>query len=454
MNKKERAADWIVAACRWLAKRSVRMKLLIELVATRLFVTWQMERRTARPPFTTAELAARTDEFNRASERYFAEQRDVGFLLGKPYSDTLNFARRMFDIGVLAHWLRLSPGEVTAELGAGTCWLSHFLNRFGCRTIAIDVSPTALRMGRELFERDPLTNWDLKPEFLPYDGHRIPLPDGHVDKIVIYDAFHHIPNQAEILREMARVLKAGGVVAMCEPGSGHGAAETSRHEADEWGVLENEFASEELERLALANGFDGVRVIPLALPPSIEIEPAAFRQFLLGYGLRHYWSLWCQALQSISYVVLYKGDFVPTTRRPQSARARIEIEPDRLTLAAGERATLPVRIHNTGDTRWLTEAPNTAGWTRLGAHLHAAAPGAPAIDYDWYRGLLPHDVRPGESVTVDVELPPIEQAGDYRAVFDVVAEGVLWFAQRNSPTAELHIEVRPGRAGAGWSADP
>ena len=48
MNKKERAADWIVAACRWLAKRSVRARLLIELVATRLFVTWQMERRTAR----------------------------------------------------------------------------------------------------------------------------------------------------------------------------------------------------------------------------------------------------------------------------------------------------------------------------------------------------------------------------------------------------------------------
>lgn len=453
MNKKERAADRIVAACRWLAKRSVRMKLLIELVATRLFVTWQMERRTAPPPFSTAELAARTDEFNRASERYFAEHRDVDFLLGKPYSDTLNFARRMFDIGVLAHWLRLSPGEVTAELGAGTCWLSHFLNRFGCRTIAIDVSPTALRMGRELFERDPFTNWELKPEFLLYDGHRIPLPDGHVDKIVIYDAFHHVPNQAEILREMARVLKTGGVVAMCEPGAGHGAAETSRHEADEWGVLENEFVTEELERLALACGFDGVRVIPLALPPSIEIAPSAFRQFLLGYGLRHYWSLWCQALQSISYVVLYKGDYVPTTRRPQSARARIEIEPDRLTLASGERATLPVRIHNTGDTRWLTGAPNTAGWTRLGAHLHAAAPGAPAIDYDWYRGVLPRDVLPGESVTVAVELPPIEQPGDYRAVFDVVAEGVLWFAQRNSPTAELCIEVRREPAGAESSDD-
>ena len=443
MNKKEIAATCIVAGCRWLSKRSVRIRVLVDMVANRLFLTQQMERRTARPPFAAEELIARTDEFNQASERYFAEYRDPAFLLGKPYTDTMNFARRLFDIGVLAHWLRLSPGEVTAELGAGTCWLSHFLNRFGCKTIAIDVSPTALRIGRELFERDAFTNWDLKPEFLLYDGHRIPLPDDHVDKMVIYDAFHHIPNQAEILREMARVLKVGGVVAMCEPGAGHGETETSRLEADEWGVLENEVLTEDLEKLALTCGFDGVRVVPIGLPASIEIPPSAFREFLLGHGLRHYWSLWCEAFQSISYIVLYKGDYLPTTRRPQSARARIALEGDRLTVAAGDRATLPVRLTNTGDTRWLTAIPNQPGCTLLGAHLHAAEHGTPAIDYDWYRGTLPHDVLPGETVTLLVELPAIRQPGQYRAVFDVVAEEVLWFAQRNSPTAELRIDVQP-----------
>ena len=316
MNKKELAAACIVAACRWLSRRSVRIRLVVHMVVNRLFLTQQMERRTAPPPFAADELAARTNEFNRASERYFAEHRDLEFLLGKPWSDSANFARRMFDIGVLAHWLRLSPGEVTAELGAGTCWLSHFFNRFGCRTIAIDVSPTALRMGRELFERDPRTNWNVKPEFLHYDGHRIPLPDGHVDKMVIYDAFHHVPNQAEILREMARVLKAGGVVAMCEPGTGHAGNETSRLEADEWGVLENEVVTEDLEKLALACGFDGVRVVPIGLPASIEIAPSRFRDFLLGPGLGHYWSLWCDAFQSINYIVLYKG----TTSRPPAGR--------------------------------------------------------------------------------------------------------------------------------------
>ena len=50
---------------------------------------------------------------------------------------------------------------------------------------------------------------------------------------------------------------------------------------------------------------------------------------------------------------------------------------------------------------------------------------------------------PGETVTLLVELPAIRQPGQYRAVFDVVAEEVLWFAQRNSPTAELRIDVQP-----------
>ena len=113
-----------------------------------------------------------------------------------------------------------------------------------------------------------------------------------------------------------------------------------------------------------------------------------------------------------------------------------------------------MRITNTGDTRWLTDIPDQPGQTRLGGHLHAAARGTPAIDYDWYRGALPRDVLPGETVTVQAELPAIERPGEYRVVFDVVAEDVLWFAQRNSPTAELRIDVRPKPAASRSSIEP
>ena len=444
MGKRERLASLIVGVTRWLSARSVRVHLLSQLVAERLILTDQMVLPFARHRFSSDELIARTRAFNDASERYFADYKDHAYLLGKPYTDTLQFARRLFDVGVLVHWLRLSPGEVVVELGAGTCWLSHILNRFGCKTIAIDISASALDLGRTLFERDTLTNWGLHPQFLPYDGHRIPLPDTHVDKVLIYDAFHHIPNQDEILCEMSRVLKTGGVVAMCEPGKGHGYSETSRFEMEEWGVLENDIFPDELGARALTCGFDHASVVPINLPLSVEVPTDRLRDFLQGKKLRHYWSLWCQAFQDVNYLLLYKGDYVPTTRNPRVARAKIEPSPDHVSVEVGEAASLTVHLTNIGDTRWLSDIPETAGQTRLGGHLHAGERGGPALDYDWYRTDLPRDVAPGEGVTVDVTLPPLDTPGNYRVVFDVVAEGVLWFANRDSLTAELRVEVGPG----------
>lgn len=441
MTKKEWLASEIVRACQWLSARSVKLRLLIDAVVEQLFISKQMVLPPVVPRFTPDQLAANTEAYNEASERYFAEYKDRAYLLGKPYTDTMNFARRLFDIGVIVHWLRLSPGEVVVELGAGTCWLSHFLNRFGCKTIAIDVSSSALQMGEELFKRDPLTNWELTPEFVTYDGHHIPLPDGHVDKMLVYDAFHHVPNQAEILREMARVLKDGGVVAMCEPGAGHGSSELSKLEEDEWGVLENDIFVEELEKLARDNGFARLNVVPINLPLSSEIPAHRLRDFLSGKELRQYWSQWSQAFQDVNYILIYKGDYLPTTRNPQTPWARIEPLAEQVDMKTGESAALGVRLTNTGDTRWLTENRDQPGWTRLGAHLHGREPGTPALDYDWYRGELPHDVLPGQEVMLDVKLPAIDTPGEYRAVFDLVAEQVLWFAHRNSPVAELSIKV-------------
>ncbi len=448
MGKRERLAAVIAGTCEWLSARSLRARLLTDAVAERLFLNAHVWRPTGRPRFPPEQLATRTDEFNRAAERYFAERDDPAALLGKPYTDTVHFARYLFDVGVLAYWLRLSPGEVVAELGAGTCWLSHFLNRFGCPTICIDVSPTALRLGRALLERDNLTNWDLEPQFLPYDGHRLPLADGQVDKMVLYDAFHHIPNQAEILREMARVLKDGGVAAMCEPSGAHNATATSRMETDEWGVLENDVVVEDLEKLALDCGFDRVSIVPLALPPAIEIAPSSIRDFLRGQGPSPPLERLVPRFGAPSYILLYKGRYLPTTRQPQVARAAIKPRPDHLEVGVGERPALSVRLANTGDTRWLSAIPDQPGWTRLGAHLHADALGTRVIDYDWYRGALPRDLLPGDEVTLQVKLPALDEPGTYRAVLDVVAERVLWFAHRDSLTAEVRIDVRPPRAAA------
>jgi SAM-dependent methyltransferase len=386
-----------------------------------------------------ARLAA-TSEYNAAAERYFAEFTDPAFLLDKPFSDRALTAKHLIDAAILIDAMRLRPGDVVLEIGAGSCWLSHMLNRFGCRTIAVDVSPTALALGRQVFERDPRTDWSLEPAFLPYDGRRLPLDDRSCDRIVINDAFHHIPNQREALREMARVLRADGVVAMSEPGAGHGAAAHSLAEAGT-GVLENELVLEDLAALAGAAGFTAATVIAASPLVRHEIPASELGAFMGGRRFASYWKAFCSALEQHHYVVLHKGAVEPTTARPGRLVARIEVAgPPTRVARVGEGAVVEAAVTNLGDTRWVS-ANDAAGWTRLGAHLYRNAPARPLVDFDWFRCALPRDVGPGERVVLHARLPPLDAPGDYLVEFDLVIEGLTWMADRGSSPAAIDLRV-------------
>jgi len=389
-----------------------------------------------------AALIARTEDYNAAAERYFREFPNPDYLLDKPYSETHATAKHLIDVGVLMDAMRLRPGDVVAELGAGSCWLSYALNRFGCRTIALDVSATALALGRRLFEQGARTRWDLDPQFVAYDGHTLPLPSASCDRVVINDAFHHIPNQREVLSEIYRVLKADGVLAMAEPGRGHGDADQSRRETMHAGVLENELALEDVAALAMSCGFTRVNVVLTAPLVKQEIPASELGAFMGGRGFSAYWKAFCSALEQHHYVLCYKGLAMATTARPSRLVARLEvIAGSDIRCRIDEPVTVTVRVTNIGDTAWL--ASEGEGWTRLGVHLNRES-GEP-VDFDWHRQTLPADVPAGEDVTLVVRLPPIHTPGSYSAVFDVVAEGLAWFADRGSQTAAVRIVA--GREG-------
>ena len=377
------------------------------------------------------DIAANTAVYNAAAEQYFAGFADREFLLGKPFSETALAAKHLIDAGVLIDAMRLTPRDVVVEIGAGTCWLSHMINRLGCRTISIDVSPTALALGRQLFERDPRTNRTLDPTFLPYDGHRLPLDDASCDRIVINDAFHHIPNQRELLCEMRRVLRADGLVAMSEPGYGHGSAEHSVAEAES-GVLENELVLEDVAALAVAAGFGDATVVVASPLVRHEIAAGELGAFMGGKGFTDYWKALCSGLEQHHYLVLHTAASEPTTRHPARLTARIDVMNAQGTA---------LRVTNIGDTRWLAGEAAGPGWTRLGAHLYRAGPPRELIDFDWYRVDLPRDVRPGDQVVLQTALPTIDARGDYLVVFDLVVEELTWFSDRGSTPAVLSIRV-------------
>lgn len=396
--------------------------------------------RARRGPAPAAALESKTDEYNEAAERYFARFPDPSFLVGKPFSDSGLAAKHLIDAGVLIDAMRLRAGDVVAEIGAGSCWLSHMLNRLGCATVSIDVSSTAIALGRQLFERDPRTNWTLEPRFLTYDGRRLPLADGSCDRIVINDAFHHVPNQRQVMREMIRVLRDDGLVAMSEPGRGHSAAAHSVAES-ETGVLENELVLEDLAALAQEVGFREATVVVASPLVRHEIAARELGAFMGGKGFARYWKSLCSGLEQHHYLLLHKGAPHATTRRPSRLIARIEAEPAALAIPPGRRARVSVRIANTGDTVWLAGERAGSGWTRLGAHLYHAGPPRRAIDFDWQRLELSHDVQPGAQAVITAELPPIAVPGDYAVVFDLVVEGLTWFADRGSQPAIVVVRV-------------
>jgi hypothetical protein len=69
---------------------------------------------------------------------------------------------------------------------------------------------------------------------------------------------------------------------------------------------------------------------------------------------------------------------------------------------------------------------------RLGAQLVSAE--GNVIDRDYARAWLPDDLPPGHKTQVQIDIPAPATPGKYGLKFDLVSEGVDWFAAAGSPT--------------------
>lgn len=417
----------------WSAAAS---RLLRFLVGRRVHVP---EPATTHDP---RDLERRTDELNRAAESYFVEQEDPEFLIHKPFSSAAEFGKYLFNLGLLVEKARIAPGQTVLDLGAGAGWVSHFLNRFGCRTISVDVSRSALDLAEETFRRDPATRWDLEPRFLLFDGHRLPLGDACCDRVVVHDAFHHVPNQRQVLAELGRVLVQGGIVALNEPGRRHSESAHSRREMELYGVLENDVVVEDLAELAAEAGFTETTVVPVNLRGAAEIPARDLVHLVRGEGLADWWREMAPHLLNEHFIFLHKGAYVPDTRSPGTVRAEIEPAPDRegeaLNVTRGEPALFPCRVRNAGNTRWLPEE-GLPGGTQLG--VYTIPPDGGRVRRDWLRVPLTARVEPGEDAVFQVELPPFDEPGERLLEFDLVAEDVAWFRELGSEAVRLRVVV-------------
>lgn len=109
--------------------------------------------------------------------------------------------------------ISLAVGAITSgttplyafDLGCGAGNLTRHLLSESCRVTAADVTPSFVSMVTQI---DP----ERVDGLLLNGGDLSNVPDAAYDMVATYSVLHHIPDYLTIVREMARIVRPGGVV--------------------------------------------------------------------------------------------------------------------------------------------------------------------------------------------------------------------------------------------------
>ena len=360
-------------------------------------------------------------------------------LTGKPFVDMIAAPDLCYKLGLILAGLKLGRAMKVLDFGAGTCWLSRYLNQLGCSTISVDPSETAISLGKKLFNDFPILGEFIEePKFLLFDGHRIEVPSNSVDRCICFDTLHHVPNQGEVLSEIFRVLKPGGIAGFSEPGRNHSRQSHSQSEMRNYGVLENDIFLEEIWEIAHAAGFSEIRITPLC-----TIEPILNLQDYLkiinenevpgGVGDKV-----VRIMIGAAVFFLQKGKLVLDSRIPVGLKCEISLSQKKFRARAGTSLRIGLVLKNTGEAIWLASNIKDIGKVRIGAHLYDQM--GNLLDFNFYRCDLGRNIEPGQKVKKTIS-PIFRKPGLYKLSIDMVSEFVAWFETLGGKPINIQISV-------------
>ena len=382
--------------------------------------------------YSFAEHAARAD-------KYFSSL-DIGSPVArKPFAAPMEAAEICGGLAALLPELLLYPGARVLDFGAGTCWLSRLLAMLGCEVTAVDVSRKALEIGERLIRSDPV-GAQLRVQFVPLDGPDLPFENDTFDRVVCFDALHHVPDQQHAIREFGRVLKQGGIAALHEGGPKHSQLSQSQYEMRMFGVIEGDVHVDELFDVAREAGFTsadlavyGSRALRtdlrgfddfLAEPARSRVGQQFIAQTAAGFDNRRTF-------------FLSKGDPAEAidSRSPIGLLADID-----LTARVDDTRThLRGTITNIGTSRWWPSFIGI-GAVNIGVHLHDGEGQLVDRDYGRFR-ISADDVASGQSRAVEFSVAHPSGLERFELAIDLVAECVAWFEVVGGTPARFAVRL-------------
>ncbi len=111
--------------------------------------------------------------------------------------------------------LQLWPGNVVADIGAGTGHFEpHLAKAVGStgRVLALDVEPHMVSYLKRRVKRERLGNVTVQKVAANDPG----LADGAVDRLLVVNTWHHLPQRAQYAAAMNRALRPGGFVVVVD----------------------------------------------------------------------------------------------------------------------------------------------------------------------------------------------------------------------------------------------
>jgi ubiquinone/menaquinone biosynthesis C-methylase UbiE len=111
--------------------------------------------------------------------------------------------------------LQLWPGNVVADIGAGTGHFEPYLAKaVGAtgRVLALDVEPHMVTYLKRRVKKEKLKNVTVQQ----VAAHDPGLAEGSVDRLLVVNTWHHLPQRAQYAAAMNRALRPGGFVVVVD----------------------------------------------------------------------------------------------------------------------------------------------------------------------------------------------------------------------------------------------